>query len=114
MVEAEAELEEHLPFDHSRRDPGVARGCTHGTEQDGVAGAEIAEDFLGECLAGLEPVLRAERVVRLLQGDAFGGNNLLQYLQGFGDDLGADAVAGDDSKIDRGCAHAFSVAKRST
>ena len=66
---------------------------------------------VGQGLAGLEPVLGTELVVGLLEHDPLGGRGLLEDLQGLGGDLRADAVAGDDCQINRGCAHIFRVAK---
>ena len=65
----------------------------------------------GQGLPRLEPVLRTQLVVGLLEHDPLGGRGLFKDLQGLGRDLRADAVARDDCQINRGCAHAFSVAK---
>ena len=114
VVQAEAQLEQQFTLDDAGRDPGVARGRPDRAEEDGVAGAEIGEGFVRQGLPRFEPVLGAKLVVGLLQHDALRGGSLFEDLHGFGRDLGADAIAGNNGQINRGCAHVFSVAKSST
>ena len=68
-----------------------------GAEVDGVEAAELIEDGVREDVAGLLVALAAEVVVfeRVLEA-GLGGCGL-EDLQPFADDLGAGAVAGQDS-----------------
>ena len=111
VVQAEAQLEQHLAFDDAGRDAGVAGGRPDGAEEDGIAGTQVCEDLVRQGLASLQPVLGTELVVGLLKHDAFGGDGLFEDLEGFGDDLRADAVARDDCEIDGGCAHSSQVSQ---
>lgn len=109
MVQAEAQLEQHLALDDAGGDAGVPRCGTDGAEEDGVVPAELLKGLIRQGFAGLQPVLRAELILGTREGDAFAGNNLFQDLDGLGDHFGADAVAGDDCEINGPCVHPTSV-----
>lgn len=105
VVKAEAQLQEHFAFDDSGGNSGIAGRCAHGTEEDGITRAEIFKNLVRQGLARLKPVLGTELVVGLLKSHAFGGYGFFENLDGFGDDLRANAVAGDDSEVDGRCTH---------
>src|SRR5690606_41706926 len=57
------------------------------------------EVVVGEGVAGCEVACGAERESRLLEPDAGAVGDRVEHLLGLGDDLGADAVAGDDGQL---------------
>jgi hypothetical protein len=105
LVQAEAELEQHLAFDDAGRNAGIARGRAHCAKEDGIAGAQIRQDLVRQGLACFKPMLGTELVIGQFKGNAFGGYGLFEDLDGFGDDLRANAVARDDSEINGRCTH---------
>ncbi len=96
VVELEPQPQEQPPLQHPARDAGVADR----PEQDRVVLADLGERGVGEGLAGGVPALGAEVVVGGLDGgDAV--DRGAQDLEALGDDLGPDAVTGDDGEADR-------------
>ncbi len=113
VVQAEPQLQQHLAFDDPGRDPGVTGGRAHSAEQDGVPGPEIGQDLVRAGSPRWPASARHRACIRLLELHAFGRNGLLQDLDGLGNDLRANAVAGNNCQINGGCAHGFRVAKSS-
>ena len=97
-VEVEAHLQQQAPLDHAGRDVGGADRA----EQEGVEAPPLVEHAVGQDRAVAEVAGAAQVVVDGVQVDAGGAHD----LEGLGDDLGADAVAADDSDL---VAHCVSV-----
>ena len=57
------------------------------------------EVVIGERVTGLEEARGAQRERRLLEADAAARGDGIQHLLGLGDDLGTDAVTGDDGQL---------------
>ena len=89
-------------------------GPADGAEEDRVEAAEFVEPVVGQHLPVLEVVVGAGVVEVLeveLQVERGGGG--VEHAQAFGDDLGADAVAGDDGDAVGGSMAVFlSVVRR--
>ena len=65
---------------------------------------------VGQGFTGFQPVLGAELVVGGGYGDVFELAGAGEDALGFGNDFGADAVAGDDGEVDATCfSHASTV-----
>ena len=97
MVEAEAQLEQQVAFQDPGGHPLVVGGGSHGSEEDRVVAAQPLHGVVVEHLARGQPVLRAERVLRPLQGDPGGLRHGVEHLDRLGHHLRTDPVAGEDS-----------------
>ena len=85
----------------------VAGHSADGAEQDRVVRLDRREVGVGERVAGLEEPRRSEREARLVEADAAARRRGIQHLLRLGDDLGTDAVTGDDGELhDPGFLHA--------
>ena len=72
-------------------------GVADGTEQDGVVGVEALQAVVGHHGAGLAVEVGAPREVGEMETEvAAGGGEGFEDFLAFGDDFGADTVAGDD------------------
>ena len=110
VVEGEAQLQEHFAFDEAGGNLAAARVGTDGTEENRVVLLEGFHGGLGQGLTGFEPVLGAELVLGGVDGDVFELAGAGEDALGFGNDFGADAVAGDDGEVDATCfSHASTV-----
>ena len=94
LVERAAELQQAAP---QRDVVGHHVGPADGAEVDGVEAAEFVEPVVGQHLPVLDVVVGAG-VVEVLEVElqVEGGGCGVEHAQAFGDDFGADAVAGDD------------------
>ena len=104
MVEREAQLEQEPTLDDAARESRVARVAADRAEQDRVVLGERVEVGLVEDAPGGEVVPRAERVLGCRDIHPRRGKD----FAGFGDDLGADSVAGDDCERER-TGHALTI-----
>ena len=110
VVEGEAQLQEHFAFDEAGGNLAAARVCTDGAEEDRVVLLEGVHGGVGQGFTGFKPVLGAELVVGGGYGDVFELAGAGEDALGFGNDFGADAVAGDDGEVDATCfSHASTV-----
>ena len=110
VVEGEAQLQEHFAFDEAGGNLAAARVCTDGAEEDRVVLLEGVHGGVGQGFTGFQPVLGAELVVGGGYGDVFELAGAGEDALGFGNDFGADAVAGDDGEVDATCfSHASTV-----
>ena len=100
VVEGEAQLQEHFAFDEAGRNLTTTRVCTDSAEEDRVVLFEGFHSGVGQGFAGFQPVLGAELVVGGVDGDVFELAGAGEDALGFGNDFGADAVAGDDGEVD--------------
>ena len=92
VVEGEPQPEQQPAFEHPARHARVADRA----EQDGVVPAQLVEHAVGQRLAGRVPAPGTEVVVRRLELDVVRVGDGVEHPDGLGDDLGADAVAGDE------------------
>ncbi len=88
-VEVEAHLEQQAPLDQ----PGRHVGRADRAQQQGVEAPPLLDGLVGEHHAVAEVAGAAEVVVDGVELDAGRGDD----LERLGDDLGADAVAADDT-----------------
>ena len=110
VVEGEAQLQEHFAFDEAGGNLAAARVCTDSAEEDRVVLFEGVHGGVGQGFTGFQPVLGAELVVGGGYGDVFELAGAGEDALGFGNDFGADAVAGDDGEVDATCfSHASTV-----
>ena len=110
VVEGEAQLQEHFAFDEAGGNLAAARVGTDSAKEDRVVLLEGFHGGLGQGLTGFEPVLGAELVLGGVDGDVFELAGAGEDALGFGNDFGADAVAGDDGEVDATCfSHASTV-----
>ena len=91
VVEGEAQLEQQASFKDSGGDGGVA-DCA---EENHVVALDGLEVLVGERVAGGVPALGPQVEVGRGVVDALVCQDAIQDLEAFGDDLLADAVAGD-------------------
>ena len=106
VVEGEAQLEEQAALE----DAGGNGGITDRTQEDDVVALNGLEVLVGEGVAGRVPALRTQIEVGRRVVDALVRQDAVQDLQALGDDFLADAVAGDDGKVDATCfSHASTV-----
>ena len=103
VVEGEAQLEEHFAFDEAGGNLAAARVGTDSAKEDRVVLLEGFHGGLGQGFTGFQPVLGAELVVGGGYGDVFELAGAGEDALGFGNDLGSDAVAGDDGEVDATC-----------
>ena len=89
LVEVEAQVEQDSPFEDSRTHARVSDS----PEQQRVASGHFVDRRIGQNLAGLQVMSRAERVVRPFDAEGMSGGRRLDDLPGFRDDLGSDAVS---------------------
>ena len=78
----------------------VAGHAADGAEQDRVVRRDGREVVVGQHVAGLEVAAAPSENVRLLEGDVVAEAATRRAPSRLGDDLGADAVAGDDGESD--------------
>jgi len=88
-VEIEAHLEQEATLDHARGHVGGADRA----DIDGIEAAPLVDDVVGEDHAVLQVTLAAQVVVDGVEDDAGSGDD----LETFGDDVGPDAVATNNS-----------------
>ena len=98
MVEREAQLQEQAALDDPAREPGIPRVAADRPQQDRVVRGELVEVGLLEDGARLQEVPGAERELGRRDLHPRGP----EHLECFGDDLGADAVTGDDGEREGG------------
>ena len=103
VVEGETQLQEHFAFDEAGGNLAATRVCTDGTKKDCVVLLEGVHGRFGQGFTGFQPVLGAELVVGGGYGDVFELAGAGEDTLGFGNDFGADAVAGDNGKVDATC-----------
>jgi hypothetical protein len=94
VVEREAQREQQPAFEHS----AGYRRIADGAQQDRVVRAQFVNHAVGQSLTRRVIALRTKVVLGLL--DAW--QHDVEHLEGLGDDLGTDAVAGDDGEPQRG------------
>ena len=112
VVKGEAQLQEHFAFDEAGRNLAAARVCTDSAEEDGVVLLEGIHGGVGQGFTGFQPMLGAELIVGGVDGDVFELAGAGEDALGFGNDFGADAVAGDDGEVDATCfSHASTVVR---
>src|SRR5207253_1939045 len=73
----------------------------------------LLEHRVRQHLAGAVPAGRAQVVRGLLDRQAVGRGDEVQDLEPFGDDLGTDAVTGDDGQADATGNHGLTLSSRS-
>ncbi|CAB4747408.1 unannotated protein [freshwater metagenome] len=95
MIHDEAKREQ----DAALKDPGSYGRVTDGAEKDGVLRTELRDHLLGQQLTGGVVSLCAEVVFSCLDGDVGERRDRKEDLHGLGDNLSADAVAGDEGKV---------------
>ena len=93
VVEREPQPQQQAALQHAARHRRVADGA----EQDRVVPAQLVEHAVGQRLARGVPAPGAEVVLRGLELDVVGRADRLEDAHGLGDDLGPDAVAGDQA-----------------
>jgi hypothetical protein len=96
VVQAEAQLKQHLAFNDAGGNAGVPRGRTDGAEQNGVVAPQFVQRVLRQGLPRGQPVLGTELVLRQFKGGVFVGGRRLENLDAFGHHLRTDSVSGDD------------------
>ena len=79
--------------------PGATDGIADGAQQDRVVAAQLLDDGVGQQLAGRVVAAGAEVVLGRLHVEVGGRRDRGEDLDGLRDDLGADAVAGDEGKV---------------
>ena len=95
VVHDEPQWQEHTALE----DAGCNGRVTDRPEQDGVVAAQLLDDLVRKQLARLVVATRAQVVLRRLHVEIGGRRNGGQDLEGFDDDLGADAVARDEGDV---------------
>ena len=95
VVHDEPQGQEHTALE----DPGRNGRVADRPEQDRVVAAQLLDDRIREELARLVVTTRTQVVLRRLHVEISGRRDGGQDLQGLDDDLGADAVAGDEGNV---------------
>ena len=95
VVHDEPEREQDAALEDARCDRGIADGA----QQDRVVAAQLLDDGVGKQLPGLVVAAGAEVVLGRLHVEISGRRDRGEDLDGLRDDLGADAVTGDEGQI---------------
>ena len=103
MVELEPQLQQQAALDVRVLQTRVAGHSPDRAEQDRVVARDRVEIGVGERVAGLEEACGSQREARLVEADAAARGRGIQHLLRLGDDLGTDAVTGDDGELHDTC-----------
>jgi hypothetical protein len=105
VVQLEPQSQQQPPLQHTARHGRI----TDGAQQDGVVRPDLLEHRVRQHLAGPVPAGRAQVVRSLLDRQVDGGRHDVEDLESLGDDLGTDAVTGDDGETDAAGSHGLTL-----